>query len=70
MRSADTPRSGVDVAPAGADCTRHRTCNPGASLAVGRNGTGVAVWQMDMSQDKQLGDSFVQAVQSDAPLHR
>ena len=62
--------AGVDVASAGADCTRHRTCNPGSSLAVGRNGTGVAVWQMDASQAEQFGDSFVQAAQSDAPLHR
>jgi hypothetical protein len=51
----------VDLAPGGADCTRHRGCNPEAELAVGANGTAVAIWQLDASPAQPFGDSVIQA---------
>jgi hypothetical protein len=53
--------SGVDLAPAGSDCTRHRGCNPEARVAVAENGSAVAVWQLDTSPAQPHGDSSVLA---------
>jgi hypothetical protein len=53
--------SGVDLAPAGSDCTRHRTCNPEARVAVAENGRAAAVWQLGASSTQPLGDSSVLA---------
>ena len=53
--------TGVDLAPAGMDCTRHRGCNPELDVAVGANGNAVAIWQLDASPAQPFGDSLIQA---------
>jgi hypothetical protein len=62
MRAAGgTFDAGLDLAPAGTDCTRHRGCSPELDVAVGANGSAVAIWQLDSSPAQPFGDSLIQA---------